>query len=960
MVRPAHPESAIPAGLTGCAMSPTLQNLASGQCFMACARCRKPIAFTVEVTVLVEKLLSIIFLICVVVGSGIATADAFSVPRGQLPRNVLPTHYALALRIDPRHDGFTGEVRIKVRVAESTARFWMHAKGLDIAHASYRPEGGAELPLKTAFADVSGVLRVDADSPLTAGMGELHFKYRARYGTQLDGTYKVKLETDSYVMTQMESISARTSFPCFDEPSFKTPWDIELTVPTTDQAVANTRMLSMKKLRGGWKRLRFATTESLPTYLIAYAVGPWDIVTAAPVPANAQRKVPLPLRGIAVKGRGKELAYALETTPEIVTALEAYFDSPFPFDKLDLLAAPDFGSGAMENAGLIIFKDSFLLINKQSPTFIRQGYFETNVHELAHQWFGDLVTMPWWDDLWLNEGFATWMASKITTQLRPEFHSDRKRLQSTIFAMGQDALAASRQVREPIKNFTDIESAFDGITYSKGAAVLSMFESHLGAEPFRTAVRDYLSAHARGNATSDDLIHALAARSTQPAQIAAAFRSFLDQSGVPFLAIDVQCDNGKAALAVRQSRYLPLGSSASAARTWGVPLCLRYADVDGVHKHCALLESANASIALPSASCPSWVMPNANATGYYRYALSSESQRALDGAFAQLNEREQRIVADALNAAFENGSVPLADYLAAVPLLAAASTRQVALAPARTLSWLRENRVADAAESKALQKFVGAHYNDLLQRLGFDARAEDDDEARLTRASVLAMMSDEARDATIRKELAARARRLIGMGGDKPDPTAINKDSHDNALRVLVQDGGAVEFNAVEARFRASVDSVEREQYLLALGSATDPKLQSRALALTLDPTVQSGEVTAVLWAAARFPETRAGARLWLRAHLNAVSARIPPGEQRFLAMTEMIGTCSGAEADAAEAFWGPRFKDVEGGPRMLAQSVEFARVCSALRAHYAKQDLRAALQTSIGKGASSAQPSVR
>jgi len=927
---------------------------------MACARCRNPIIFTVEVIVIVARLLGIVLLICVVIGSSIATADAVAVPHGQLPRNVLPTHYALALRVDPRQDEFTGEVRIKIRVTESTTRFWMHAKGLDITHASYQPDAGAALPLKTVSADVSGVMRVDADTPLSAGMGELRFKYRARYGTQLDGTYKVTLETDSYVMTQMESISARTSFPCFDEPSFKTPWDIELTVPNTDQAVANTRMLSTKKLRGGWKRLRFATTELLPTYLIAYAVGPWDIVTAAPVPANAQRKTPLPLRGIAVKGRGKELTYALETTPEIVTALEAYFDSAFPFDKLDLLAAPDFGSGAMENAGLIIFKDSFLLINKESPTNIRQGYFETNVHELAHQWFGDLVTMPWWDDLWLNEGFATWIAAKITTQLRPEFHSDRKRLQSTIFAMGQDALVASRQVREPIKNFTDIESAFDGITYSKGAAVLSMFESYLGAQRFREAIRDYLRAHARGNATSDDLINAIAAHSEQPEQIAAAFRSFLDQSGVPFLAIDMKCKGGKAALAVRQSRYLPLGSSALAERKWGVPLCVRYADGNDVRQHCALLDSTKALIALPSASCPSWVMPNANATGYYRYALDSDSQHALDTAFGQLSEREQRIVADAMNAAFENGSVLLSDYLAAVPRLTAATTRQVALAPARTLSWLRENRVVERAESKALQKFVGAHYSALLQRLGFDARTEDDDEARLTRASVLAMMSDEARDAMIRKELAARARRLIGMGGAKPDPKAINKDSYDNALRVLVQDGGTEEFNAVEARFRASVDSVEREQYLLALGSATDPTLQSRALALALDPAVQSGEVTALLWAAARFPETRAGARLWLRAYLDAVSARIPPGEQRFLAMTEMIGTCSGAEADAAEEFWGPRFKDVEGGPRMLAQSVEFARVCSVLRAHYAKQDLRAALQAPIGNDASSAQRPVR
>jgi alanyl aminopeptidase len=876
--------------------------------------------------------------------SGMAVDDA-AVPRGQLPRHVLPVHYDLALRIDPRADGFDGEVRIQVRMLEATRRFWMHGRDLDIASAVFRAEGSKEdVALKTAVVDVSGVLQVDAEQLLPAGNGELRFRYHAGYDTQLEGTYKVKVDGESYVMTQMEAISARKSFPCFDEPAFKTPWDVQLTVPKADKAVANTRLLSTGKQRDGWKRLRFATTEALPTYLLAYAVGPWDIVDAPALPPNAQRKTALPFRGIAVKGRGKEMAYALETTPAIVAALEEYFGSAFPFDKLDILAAPDFGAGAMENAGLILYRDSLLLLDEQSPIRIRQGYFTTNTHELAHQWFGNLVTMPWWDDIWLNEGFASWMESKITERLRPEFHVDRQRVESMAYAMEGDALTSSRQIREPIRDFTEIEAAFDGITYSKGEAVLTMFESYLGETRFRDGIRDYLRAHARGNATSDDLIEALAARSDTPVRVAAAMRSFLDQSGVPLLAVNVKCDDGRAALSVRQSRYLPLGSTAASGRDWGVPFCARYAVGDKDATHCALIDSETAEVALPTDSCPAWVMPNANGTGYYRFTLDPASQRALDTAFDRLNDREQHIAADSLGAAFDAGKISLADYLAMVPRLVAARSRQVATSPAATLTWLREHQVRDATGAAALRAFVGRLYGPLLQKIGIDARAADDDEVRLTRAAIVALMSDEARDPETRRQLAARARRLIGMDGAKADPTAIASDMYDNALRVLIQDGGKVEFDAVEARLHASQDSLERANYLFALGSTTNPELQARAFSLSLGDKLQAGEIGATIRGAMRFPETRATARAWVHAHADALIARMPSGRQRYLSAIDASGACSDAEADAMEQFWEPRVKNMDGGPRALAQFAEATRLCSVMKDHYAQEELSSTL----------------
>lgn len=895
-------------------------------------------------------------LLCALSAHMALAADNAEVPRGQLPRNVLPTHYDLSLRIDPRADSFDGEVRIQVRIAEATKRFWMHGRDLDISSAMFRAEGSKQdVALKTAVVDVSGVLQVDAEQSLPAGNGELRFQYHAAFDAQLESTYKVKVDGESYVMTQMEAIGARKSFPCFDEPAFKTPWDVQLTVPRADQAVANTRLLSSAKQRDGWKRLRFATTEALPTYLLAYAVGPWDIVDAPALPPSAQRKFALPFRGIAVKGRGKEMAYALETTPAIVTALEEYFGSAYPFDKLDLLAAPDFGSGAMENAGLILYRDSLLLLNEHSPIRVRQGYFMTNTHELAHQWFGNLVTMPWWDDLWLNEGFASWMESKITERLRPEFHVDRQRVQSMAYAMEGDALASSRQIREPIRDFTEIEAAFDGITYSKGEAVLTMFEAYLGETRFRDGIRDYLRAHARGNATSDDLIEALAARSDAPVKVAAAMRSFLDQSGVPLLAVDVKCDAGRTALSVQQSRYLPLGSTASSDRHWGVPLCVRYAAGDKDATHCALIDSETAEVALPSDSCPAWVMPNADGAGYYRFTLKSASQQALDAAFDRLNDREQHIAADSLGAAFEAGKISLGDYLAAVPRLIAARSRQVAMSPSVTLTWLREHQVRNADEAAALRAFVSRHYGPLLQTMGIDARAGDDDEIRLTRAAIVSIMSDEAHDPETRQQLVARARRLIGMDGGKPDPTAIASDMYDNALRVLIQDGGEAEFDAVEARLHASRDSLQRGNYLAALGSSSNPELQKRAFALSFGGKLQAGEIGATIRGAIRLPETRAAAQAWVHTHVDRLIERMPTGRQRYLSAIDASGACSDAEADAMQRFWSPHVKNMDGGPRALAQFAEATRVCGVLKSHYAQQDLSSTLARALSVDAKEA-----
>lgn len=863
---------------------------------------------------------------------GIAAGS--EVPSGRLPKTLAPESFSIELKIDPRQDDFEGRSEIHAVVTEGTDTLWLHGRDQDIARAVLIPESGETLPLKVESAHVSGVLRLTAPVGIAPGPVTLSLVYSAPFNRQLEGAYKLVHAGESYVMTQMEPLGARLAFPGMDEPAFKRPWDITLVVPEDHNAVANTSLVEETVLGDGWKRLRFARTENLPSYLIAFAVGPWDIVEWADIPANEVRPAPLKLRGIAAKGRGKDLSYALEHTGEIVAALERYFGSAYPFDKLDILAAPDFSAGAMENAGLITYRDSLLFINENSPTSQRQAYWGVHAHELAHQWFGDLVTMPWWDDLWLNEAFATWMGNRIVDGLQPEFNAQRSRQNAAVFAMDGDSLASTRRIREPIHDFTEIAAAFDGITYQKGGAVLAMFEHYVGAEPFRDGIRRYLSAHAGGNATSRDLISAVAAQSDNPAAVFAAFESFIDQSGVPFLRVSLDCAADRPTLRIAQTRYLPVGSEASAAQDWGVPLCVRFGSGEESASQCGLIQGADAEFALDAPRCPDWVMPNADGAGYYRYALGADDQARLDAAFDRLSEAEQRMVADSLNAAFRAGAIDTQAFMAALPRLAMAPARQTALAPVSILRWLLEHQTRDQTERAALRARVAEVYRPRLDTLGLVARSGDSDDDRLLRAELIDLLADFARDPDLGAALAADGRRVLGLdGAGGVQPNAVPPDRRAVALRMAAVYGQDPVFEAMVDAFRASNDSLLRGQLLFALGRFAQPALAQRARDLSLEDGTRSNEMASVLGAQLGEPELRDAARIWLREKYDALMAKGPRGLGGGFVRFDAVARCSPSEAAEIEAWHGPRLREVEGGPRRLAQSVESIRLCAALKA---------------------------
>jgi alanyl aminopeptidase len=893
--------------------------------------------------ILRRSLLAIALLASTAVACAADASPSGDVPTGPLPRSVVPSEVALELRIDPAQPRFSGHVRIEVEVAKPTGTIWMHGRGLNITRAQYLPQHGPAIDLRTSEADVSGVLEVTAARTIPVGKGVIAMDYDAPFG-ELQGAYKVKPDGRDYVITQMEPLGARTAFPSFDEPSFKQPWDITLIVPEADVAVANSRQTSTEKLADGWKKVRFARTEALPSYLVAFAVGPWDVPQGPDIAPNGTRTTPIKLRGIAASGQGGRMHYSLAHTPEIVRALEDYFDIPYPFDKLDNVAAPDFWAGAMENAGLIVYRDSLMFPDETSAVSRRQSFWGVSAHELAHQWFGDLVTMRWWDDLWLNEGFATWMGNKIHGQLQPDAHTDRGLLEGALRAMGADSLASTRRIHEPIKDFTDIQSAFDGITYQKGGATLAMFERYIGEDNFRTGIRHYLKAHARGNATSADLIAAVAAQSGDPDGVGKAFFSFIDQPGVPFVKVALECVAGKTpALLLEQQRYLPLGSSASADQTWGIPMTVRYADGAAVREQKALVTGRQARLELTQAQhCPTWVMPNAYGAGYYRFGLTAGLQQSLSAAFAKLDEREQRVYADSVTAAYGAGQLTPSQLLAALPQFASATVRQTVTAGMSGTEWMAEHLLDDEAARTRFHGEIAGIYRPRLQQLGLSPKPGETDDDRLLRTTLVSFFAETLEDQTVRDALDKQGRAVLGLDADgKLHVDAMSQDLRGTAMVVAVQEGGAHAFDVAEAQLRASEDAVVRGQLLGALGSARDPALAERARALVFEPgLLRRNEIATVAGQQSDDPASRPAVRQWVDTHFAELEKRLAPAGANLVGLYA-AGMCSDQDATALQQAFAKRMQDIEGGPLELKQTVESIHLCAAQKAARQGQPLQ-------------------
>jgi alanyl aminopeptidase len=849
-------------------------------------------------------------------------------PRLRLPVGVRPLKNTATLTVVPSRETFDGEMQIEIEARSPLPLLWLNADGLTIDQASASPStgGGAKVDARVVPGDKNFV-GLAFDTPLPAGTSVVRIVYHgALSATELDGASRQKEGGDWYVYTHFEPLAARRVFPCFDEPGFKVPWQLTLRIQKGDTALTNTPALSTEEGKDGLTTVRFAETKPLPSYLIAFAVGPFGIVDAG---KTGQGNTPV--RIITPRGKESWARFAVESTGPVLTLLEKYFGRAYPYEKLDVIAVPMFG-GAMENPGLITFRQSLILSKPDmESTGFRRAYASVAAHELAHIWFGDLVTTAWWDDLWLNEAFATWMTPKIMEQYRPEWDPPSGRAQSANGAMRSDSLVSARQIRQPVASNDDIKNAFDSITYQKGAAVITMFERWVGASAFQKGVQRYMTEHAHGTATGRDFLAAVTAEAKQ--DVAAPFSTFLDQPGVPSVAAEVLCDAKKASLVLSQARYLPAGSEGgstagksgkSASGTpWQVPVCTRFSIAGKVDRACTLLGAAPTE--MPLKACPEWILPNDSASGYYRTAYGPKLLEGLTKHLVALSAAEKIALVGDLTAHARAGKLDYAALFPLVPALAKDKSAQVVAAAAGVLSAVRDIPLINAAARPRYAKFVRDTLGARAHALGLRSKVSEDEDTRWLRPIVIDLVADQGEDAALRAECTNAARAWLS------DKSAIAPELIGTSLGIAASFGDRDLFDAFVADAKKTPERADRDRLISALGQFRDPTLVAAAMALTLGNDFDARESIRILYGATRMPETAPLAYGFLTKNFDAIVSRLP---RDWAAGAPGIGAavCDDARRGEIQAFFADRAPKYVGGPRSLAQSLEGMHLCSTFK----------------------------
>jgi len=850
-------------------------------------------------------------------------------PAARLPEGIAPSHYWIHLEIDPRLSRFSGSARIEVELAAATTFLWLHGIDLEVSSATAVLAGGETIALDWEQMAPTGIAKLSSATPLPAGKISLLFEYTAPFSTNLEGLYKVEQGSDSYAFTQFEATSARLAFPAFDEPGFKVPFDISMTIPAQYIGITNSPQRSEVMIADGNKTLTFATTRPLPTYLIAFAVGPFDVVEWQPIPATALRAQPLPLRGITTRGKSEQISFALDNTAAILIELEEYFDTSYPYAKLDIIAVPDFSSGAMENAGAITYREQLILLDADSPVSQKRSFFITHAHELAHQWFGNLVTPYWWEDIWLNESFATWNSHIILDQLFPNDNYREALQNSASRVMRNDSLASARQIREPIERHQDIGSAFNGITYSKGGGVLSMFESFLGREQFRDGIRHYMKTFAFGNTTADDFIGAIADANPQVDgnNLRAAFASYIQQPGLPVISSSLRCDPNGARIELSQQRYLPVGSQGSTDQTWIIPACISTVDGGQPSSRCLLMKGKAQTLRLDTEHCPAAILPNTGGSGYYRWSLPADQWPPLLAAFDQLSINEQISVANSLSAALNNGTMSLPDFMAAVPTLTKSSSWRVAMAPRQDLYKVMDF-LADDEERLQIEAKLRQWYRPQLDRLNaIERREQDEDQFRSKLMSTLALG---AKDPAIGAELSAAGAAFTGFGGDeKIHMDAVDPNLQLIALLVAVEEFGKPYADLLWRHFLESDNALLKQYLLIAMAYSPDTEVARVMRDRILSPELRDNEIFSIFGSQMSREENRQDMWDWARENMEAVLERIPAWRKGQIP-AQFDGFCTLQQARDIEDFFSPIIDTLESGPRYLANSLEAIRLCAA------------------------------
>ena len=722
----------------------------------------------------------------------------------RLPQSIRPLRYDATLSIDLARGTFGGRIRISLSVEREAAWIALHAAGLTVTRATVTV-GGTALEGKVDPFPASETILLSTGDMIPVGRTEVDLEWSGTFSAGLRGLYRA----GPLAATQFEAADARRVFPCLDEPGFKAPWAVAVEVPRGTAVLGNGREVR-REARGDREVVTFSETPPLPTYLVALVAGP--------MAACAEERVRgVPVRTWAVPEKADLTAFGQEAAVAVLPRLEDYFDVPYAFGKLDQIGLPDFEFGAMENAGLVTYRETALLLDPAATSLpVKKRVAEVVTHELAHQWFGNWVTMDWWDDLWLNESFATWMAYKIVAGWKPEWRIWLDFDQGKAAALGLDALRSTHPIHAEVRNPEDMGEAFDLITYEKGGAVLRMIEAWLGEEPFRKGIRLYMRRFARGNAVAADLWKALQEASGQPVTDLAT--RWIRQPGFPLLGLARE----GAKVRLTQRRFLS-EPGARAEGIWPVPVVLRFADDRGTREQRLLLSAASVEVELEAVGAVRWVFGNAGSTGFYRVDHDARERAALAGNLAGLRPEERiALLADewTLLRAGEREPEPFLDLLSA---FGGEEDRAVLEELVGRLAAI-EHRLPEPASRARFRSFVATLLRPAMERVGLEAAPGEDGETRLRRAALVRGVARVAQDVATSAWLVDRLDRFLA--GDRQ---ALEPELHDSAVAVAARDGDDARFSQFRRLGREEKDPALLRRYRmgLALFEAPEPVRQA-------------------------------------------------------------------------------------------------------------------------------------
>ncbi len=803
----------------------------------------------------------------------------------RLPQTVVPSHYRITLAPDLASDKFSGDETIDVDVRQPSTAIELNSAEIDIDDATITSAG------KTQKAQVA----IDAEhetatftvpEPVSGG-ASIAIRFRGTLNDKLRGFYLSRTPRRKYAVTQFEATDARRAFPSFDEPAFKATFDVSAIIDDGDTAIGNGSIVSDTPGPGAGKHtIKFSTTKKLSTYLVALLVGDFQCSTgsAGDIPIRVcSTPEKLPLTRYAVGAAAKEVEFYND-----------YYGVKYPFGKLDIIGIPDFSAGAMENAGAITFREAALLVDeKDGLPALKARVASVMAHEIAHQWFGDLVTMSWWDDIWLNEGFASWMTPKAVAAVDPSWGTQADLAQSTARALNTDMAASTRAIRTHAETPKQIDALFDRIAYDKTAAVLRMVEAYIGPELYRTGIRAYVNRFAYANASAEDFWGTMASATKQP--LDRIFSSYVLQPGEPLVSVATKCENGSTRVTLSQRRFFENAQALAAGskELWSIPIVARAIGSGDRVEH-FLLEQRSQTFTIPQ--CADALFLNANGFGYYRTEYAPGVLPAAATLRESLTLPEKVSLLGDEWALVHAGERNAGDYFALVQSFFADRQPVIVTSTIPTLVAAYRDLTTDA-DRAAYRAWIRDLLSPLQKDLGFATRPGDSPEVQAMRGGVVAALGGIGEDPDVIREAKAAAPKILeGAPG-------VDRQLAAPFLAIAARSGDAALYDQIRAKLAASKSPEEYRLYLGALQSFTDPALVQKSLQFAVSPEMRSQDRASFLGALVMSREARPVVWPYLREHWTEIEKTLPPFTV-WRSAGALSAVCTPAERDEVKAFF--------------------------------------------------------